>query len=325
VDLGLTEDEMKRWMLFRPQYFRRFVDVLGKRMPMVHYTSAAAAMSIITRKKIWLRNAAFMNDASEIAYGMNLLADYFRRDNPARQTFWQTVDLHTKGRSEELTKLYDDWRHDLSSSTFVCCISEHDVERENEFGRLSMWRAYGRAENVHGVALVVNSAYLAATMEGLAAYSYPIEYPRPHEANDLFSELEKNFLGNQEYISSMSPEDVYGELFTALQNFCLTMKHPGFSEEREWRVIYRPNAEASEVIKPYTATIGGAPQRVFELPLEADANRGMALDLSTLVDRVIIGPSSQAVAMWRAFVDALAEAGVANADKKVICSGLPLR
>src|SRR5262249_3912081 len=105
----------------------------------------------------------------------------------------------------------------------------------------------------------------------------------------------------------------------------LSMKHPGFAEEREWRVIYRPNAETSQLITPYTATISGAPQRVFELPLIRDPDRGMALDLNTLVNRVIIGPSSQALAMWRAFVDALADAGVAEPERKVICSGLPLR
>ncbi len=320
--LNLSDDELKRYILFRPQTLRRYTGVLNAATPMVHYTTAEAAMSIITDRRIWLRNSAFMNDASEIKYGMDLLSAYFHSDNPARAAFWQAVDRHTNGRAKELQKLYDDWRFDLSSSTFICCVSEHDLSREHEFGRLSMWRAYGRT---NGVGLIVNSAYLALEAQGLAAYSYPIEYWTREQAFERFAELESNFLQATQYLNTLSADDIYSEMFNALQTFSLTIKHPGFAEEREWRVIHRPNAEASDLITAKTVSINGAPQKVFLLPLEAAPDRDLALDLNTLVNRVIIGPSTHAGAMWRAFVDALDDAGVVDAQQKVVCSQLPLR
>ena len=51
------------------------------------------------------------------------------------------------------------------------------------------------------------------------------------------------------------------------------------------------------------------------------------LDLSRLVDRLIIGPGSAQFnsAMKEAFINALANAGVTDTDKRVVESGIPLR
>jgi hypothetical protein len=42
-----------------------------------HYTSATAAMSIISEKRIWMRNTNCMSDVSEIQHGFNILKEFF--------------------------------------------------------------------------------------------------------------------------------------------------------------------------------------------------------------------------------------------------------
>lgn len=65
---------------------------------------------------------------------------------------------------------------------------------------------------------------------------------------------------------------------------------------------------------------------VYELPLDVTASDKIAeLDLARVLDRVIIGPTPYPLSVWEAFVQALNEAGVPEAAKKVWASTIPIR
>ena len=75
-----------------------------------------------------------------------------------------------------------------------------------------------------------------------------------------------------------------------------------------------------------TETIGGVPQAIYKLPLDATVSNTLAdLDISRIFDRLIIGPSPYPLAQHEAFVDALEKAGVPNAGKRVFVSNIPIR
>jgi len=75
-----------------------------------------------------------------------------------------------------------------------------------------------------------------------------------------------------------------------------------------------------------TEVVGGLPQQIYELPLDASVNPGLAdLDLSRIIDRLIIGPSQYPSVMYTAFTQALAQAGVSNAGGRIFVSGIPIR
>ena len=100
----------------------------------------------------------------------------------------------------------------------------------------------------------------------------------------------------------------------------------GFEEEREWRAIYTPKRAASPLIISSTEVIGGVPQIIFQIPLDESVSPALAeLDLVSLFDRLIVGPSPYPWAMYEAFADELAKAGVADAGNRVRISGIPLR
>src|SRR5215471_4824612 len=103
-------------------------------------------------------------------------------------------------------------------------------------------------------------------------------------------------------------------------------KHEGFGEEREWRVIYSPNRVRSDLVDPSIETVGGVPQVVHRLPLDAARSEALAdLDLYRMLDRLIIGPSSYPWVMYDAFIKALSAAGMTDAHNRVVVSGIPIR
>lgn len=313
ASLNLSSEDLRLYEIFLPQQQRRYKGLLENSNPLVHYTSAEAALSIITNRTLWLRNARFMNDSSEIQYGAELVSRFFNVNNRDRAKFWEVVDSKTGRRIEEFREKFNHLVDDIFSSTFIFCLSEHE-ERENDLGRLSMWRAYGKP---HGVALVVDPSYMNKELNGLNATSYAIEYPTEIEAFKFFREMETNFLNAK----NLCEEDVFEGLIVALQTFILTIKHPGFHEEREWRAVFRPNEQLSEFVTQRVHSINGIPQELYELQLDKE----LELDLPRILKRVTIGPSTHAPAIRRALVLALMDAGVERAESIVVCSGLPLQ
>jgi len=106
----------------------------------------------------------------------------------------------------------------------------------------------------------------------------------------------------------------------------VSLKHPGFHEEREWRLIHSPAQFPSPYVPSATEIIGGIPQVVHKVRFEnqptVDIN---GIELPQLLDRVIIGPSQYAGTIGQSLVRELGEIGVENAVGKVIVSGIPLR
>jgi hypothetical protein len=104
------------------------------------------------------------------------------------------------------------------------------------------------------------------------------------------------------------------------------LKHEGFHEEREWRVIYSPKRFPSSLIEASTKVIAGVPQLLYELPLDRAVSPVLDdLDMSKMFDRLIIGPSPYPWVMYEAFTDALKKAGVEEAEKRVFMSCIPIR
>ena len=93
-----------------------------------------------------------------------------------------------------------------------------------------------------------------------------------------------------------------------------------------WRVIYSRNRQRSDLVDSSIETVGGVPQVIYRLPLDATRSGALAdLDLCRMLDRLIIGPSSYPWVMYDAFVKALSEAGMTDAGNRVVVSGIPLR
>jgi hypothetical protein len=242
------------------------------------------------------------------------------RDTKAGERFKAAVDGAHSGVSKEITDNFDPWVNEYRSNTYVVSISEHEDD-EDANGRLSMWRAYGGKS---GVALVVKSAPFLTVSDALGAYSSPVAYFSGQEFEQHFDRIAAAIEANGDVVKNAPKNAIINMVHEAFRYGMICCKHPGFTEEREWRIVYNPQRDNKGVIKRSVEIVNGIVQPIYSIPL-TDVPGYVNLELSEILDRVIIGPTQYPSALLEAFRIELEQAGVPDPHKKVIVSDIPLR
>lgn len=292
------------------------------RAKFVHYTSAEAALNIIKTKRIWMRNTTCMSDFREVNHGYDLLRDFFS-DKVNQANFVSALDACSSNIGQEAFNLFDQWWADIQRNSYIAAISEHD-DKEDQHGRLSMWRAFGG--NSARVAIVFSIPWFSGASAALNVMFSPVAYLRKEEVYAEINSVINNVKSNREFLSSVDRSMLLAQVFNMLVAGVTCLKHEGFGEELEWRVLYGPKRWPSSLIEHETEIIGGIPQIVYKLPLDVTVSDSLAeLDFSRIFDRLIVGPSQYPLAQYDAFVDALTNANVTDAEKRVFISGIPIR
>lgn len=288
----------------------------------VHYTSAEAALSIISGKRIRMRNTTCMADYREVQHGFDMLNSFFQ-DIGRKDQFVTAFDECFPNVGADAIALFNQWWNDIRFNTYVASVSEHD-DSEDFHGRLSMWRAFGG--NSGRVAIVLKVPWFSEAGETLRIQFSPVSYMGQDDVYDEVFRVIGNIRQNVDFLRAAGRETLIGYIFMMLSTGVTCVKHEGFHEEREWRAIYAPKRVPSLLMEQETATVGGIPQTVFKLPLDAGVSTAIVnLDFSNLFDRLIIGPSQYAGAMAESFMNALAAIGVPDVAKRVCISGIPIR
>ena len=165
-----------------------------------------------------------------------------------------------------------------------------------------------------------------ATAEGLRVMLSPVAYFGESDVGHQLWGIVQNVNQNCEYLKSLDRERVKAAIFYTLVSAAVSIKHIGFHEEKEWRVIYLPRANPSNVVTSCTEVLAGVPQIVHKIPLAENPSKDViGVGIPALVDRIIIGPTAYAAPMYAAFIQALADAGVPDAASRVVVSGIPIR
>jgi hypothetical protein len=320
MSAGEVVEDKVRQILF-PEAARRLQAVREHGRRFVHYTSAEVAVSIIRNARVWMRNATTMNDFMEVEHGLFVLARAYNGD-PGKSVFRPAIDAVFPGSSDWLKEFFNSWQPSLKTETYLTCVSEHHDD-EDTLGRLSMWRAYGGRS---GVALVLRPDAFQLNSHALNAYSSPVIYPTQSEFDTLFLEVAGNIVRERDFLQSLGKELFQQTLFNMCRYAALCTKHPGFKEEKEWRVVHSPAIHPSKRLETSVETVRGTTQRVYKIPLEDVPEEGLVgLKIPALLDRIIIGPTDHPHIMADAFRDLLRSAGVEDAHDKVWVSDIPLR
>jgi Protein of unknown function (DUF2971) len=285
----------------------------------VHYSSAETALSILKSGVVRMRNATTMNDYTEVTHGLDCVADLMSNHrHPLRRVVddifpnaWRILDERLKA-----------WFGAIQHFTFFACLSEH-LESEDVNGRLSMWRAYGQGS---GVAIVIDPAPIFSETNLLHVYAQPVLYKLPKELSVEFEVVASQIKAAEANLRPLGQEITILQLFQMLRFAAMCTKHPGFSEEREWRLIYAPAHDSSPLIESEIVSVGGVPQLVHKLPLRDFPDEGfVGAAIPSLVNRIIVGPTQYPFAIQDAFVRQLSLLGVANPEQRVFVSNIPLR
>lgn len=292
-----------------------------------HYTSADAALSIIRSKRLWLRNTSCMTDYREVQHGYELLVGLFS-DQAKRDAFISALDACVPGVALEGIQMFDNQWPRIRRDTFIASLCEHPGDKEDLFGRLSMWRAVGGSIGVR-VALVVRIPYLTGAAQAMQVTFSPVIYAGAKELGDELTTVTQNVRGHQAFLQSLDPQLIRLMVFSMFLSNVICVKHEAFREELEWRASHSPiwAQQLPQVpMKLGTESIGGVPQHAYYLPLDAAVSPLVAsLDFAQIFDRLIIGPTQYPVSVADVFAEALSAAGVKDAANKIQISWIPIR
>jgi hypothetical protein len=313
-----TDDQLAA--LFFPYATKKQNDVRNGKTRFVHYTTAEAAVRIIQNREVWMRRTTTMNDYMEVEYGFECLNAAYKGEAAARMKV--ALEEEFPGTCEELERRFNLWLPSFRGETYVTCISEHD-DNEDGIGRLSMWRAYGATA---GVAIVLNSTAFATASDALRAYTSPVAYLSDAQFFREFGLVSENIASNRELWRDLGQESVIEAVFQMMRFSTVCTKHPGFHEEREWRIIHTPALEGTDRLPSNVEVVRGVPQCVHKIPLKNYPDEGfLGAEVAELIERIIIGPAVDAWSMRDAFVRLLEEAGSKDARSRVVISEIPLR
>lgn len=317
----MDPETLKRMQIFHPYTIERMERVKDGKIRFVHYTSAENAMNIIRNGEVWMRKSSIMNDFMEIDHGLACLGAAWRSEDSGT-TFKETLDKIYDGLAEEVGVLFDGWVPHFKFGTYLASLSEHGDD-EDKSGRLSMWRAYG---STCGVGLVLNNHFIFNETDALKAYTNPVAYLDEDGFKEKFEELTRSVSDNCNSLNAYTRDELTAAVFNAFKYAVLCTKHPGFKEEREWRVVYTPAQERSAHISEALVTIDGVPQNIQKILLRNIPEEGLVgIEIPELINRVIVGPTNYPAAISEAFVEALTAANVPEAGRMVWASDIPIR
>lgn len=277
---------------------KREEDVRSNHILLAHYTTESTLMKIIKNKEIWLRNTSRMNDSMEIKYGVDKLAGAFSENGNAGsfRAFLMYVFDGDTSYVDRISNIILERGYIDRYITYIACLSEHHArpdDHEDKYGRLSMWRAYG---NPSGVSLLFKPSILNLP-QGVIIFS-PVEYWEQDEITRAVTDKIK-FLHSreieikEEIKQNPRYKDEFFYLMIRMLLFTIiSIKHPSFAEEREWRLIYNPTASgdlssADGVVVKDVVNIRGSIEEIYKIKLSIGIYK-----LNKLLDSIMIGPNN---------------------------------
>jgi hypothetical protein len=321
---NFTSEQLKFSEVLQPYAFSEICRVDNEAKSFVYYTTSETAYKILTKNEIWLRKTSLMNDFREMVYGYDLLAKSVKQNKDRLMKILNTI---APNLFEDIIEQFDNWWPETYSNTYIACISEHNPTSsfldEDQNGRLSMWRAYG---NKSGVAFVMNNGPFLRPSSALNAFTTPVAYLDERLFEAKFTQWMAGLESNLDVFRGTSREFLIENFHRVFIFVIVGTKHPGFAEEREWRIIYTPVFGLPTKLKKEVVLIGGIPQLVYKLPLENVPDKGLfGVSVPELIQKIIVGPTQHPFEIQSALVEVLTACGVPSPYERVVVSNIPLR
>lgn len=183
-----------------------------------------------------------------------------------------------------------------------------------------MWRAYG------DVAFVLNKKPFLINSEHLGLNGVPVNYITYEQYSKQLQAVTDSVNDNIDYLKSLSADNVVDMVHEMLFTTAIGTKHPGFEEEQEFRVFYRPSEQEGSYLTPRQVAIKGVPQTIYSLSLKPELNnKPNSLKISNILETIIIGPSDFPNSTRSAFEAVLSAQDIHDPASKITISEIPLR
>jgi hypothetical protein len=194
-----------------------------------HYTTPEGLLGITSTSALWASDVRYLNDASELTYAAELVADV-------------VGDVIADTDSDVLGPLLPDRRgaanpFEFGARPFVACFCEDE-------DLLSQWRGYRAGEVGYSLGFDLS---LQAAAGGLPPNTYlrKVIYDAAEQRHSVGRVVDVWLKTADSLLQTgrgLAPDDLFPypaiwALQEALAEHHLCFKHPTFAEEREWRLI----------------------------------------------------------------------------------------
>lgn len=251
--------------------------IKAKGIDLAYYCSLDTLFNILSNKEIWLRNIRCMSDRKELLFGYNTLKEALYEDKDRLNRLIGALSAIDISKRVEWVQLFDAAFTDvgnnnllsqISKYTNIICFTEHDSEND-ENGRLDMFNSYGRG---NGGCIIIDGSKAVSLNTGLSKVIYVKGSNDPSLVSvleQLIRSIEDNifFLRNVDYTFI----DCYVK--NAIIYAMASIKHYGFSYEKEWRLIFNSQAmsnsknQSDYIINCVPVCLNGVPQMVYKQSL----------------------------------------------------------
>jgi len=295
----------------------------SKRPLLAHYTSIVTLERIMANDEVWFSNPLFMNDMEELRFGINEGAQAFRRNESIK------LACDTAERYHMLSNMFEDklnlFSNEHAFDIYVFCLSEHDLKDAD--GLLSMWRGYG--SNGNGAAIIFDTGQLDHNENSPMIISN-VTYASSEDRRKWFDD-KLNAFATLFRKHDIPVEKFYlplHSLFERIKIYSIFTKHHGFSEEKEWRIVYlreRDRNHKMEHMLHYTVGRQGIEPK---LKYKIEPIQGLTKDdlsLEKIVRQIILGPSVSSPLAILAMQRMLDKVGKHTLSQKLIASTTPFR
>jgi hypothetical protein len=290
---------------------------------LAHYTSIEALEGIVRSNEFWFSHPLAMNDSEELLFGMQQGASAFRGSQAL------AVACKTPQRHGLLLSAFEDaFNHFWNAHAFdthVFCMSEH--KRDDNDGRLSMWRGYGG--NGTGAAIVLETEKLNVYDDSpllIDRVTYAARDARLSWIQSRISLLAR--LLEQLEVPDDQLHVPASAFLERLKRFSLFTKDRGFDEENEWRAVYvreRDTQDKLHTMFGYATGRGGMLPRLKLKIAPLEGSFAKDFSLPDLVYRIILGPSQSGPLVLLTVRRMLVQLGRPDLAKRVVASNIPYR
>lgn len=321
----MDDNFLKIWQAFSPlNNDLSDADTFPNKRPLLaHYTSIVTLERILATNEVWFSNPLFMNDLEELQFGILQGNQLFLNNEAIRKAC---------GSAERFNKLAHAYNYfsnlfanEHSLDVYVFCLTEHDST--NTDGLLSMWRGYGG--NGNGAALIIDTSKLVSVPLSPLVIS-PVKYSsteiRLQWLNcklDQFAALLSSLNLPDEQLSIAA-----FAMFDRIKLFALFTKHHGFSEEKEWRIVYLKEKDLNKKLEPMCHYAIGNRGLEPKLKLKVEPTDGITTDdfsFSKIIHQIILGPTVSHPLVRGTVLRMLERIGKPELQNKVLASTIPFR
>ncbi|WP_296579671.1 DUF2971 domain-containing protein [Xanthobacter sp.] len=287
---------------------------------LAHYTSLEVVESILKSGELWFSNPLYMNDFEEVKHSLKLSVESVKQSHALKEALKSESMFETFALRFEL--FVDHFEKEYLINAYIFCLSRHEMA--NDDGILSMWRGYGASGN--GAAIVIATERLNSKSQSPLIID-EVQYMTRQERSDWIRNklIEASEIIARMEVSESSVASIAFHVFERLRVFSFFSKHIGFSEENEWRIIYDPHRDhpAVNYANFYSYSIG---RRGVEPKLKLNLIKTeFEMNVSDLIDKIIIGPTVSGEFSAKAFERMLMMLDKPSLASKVRVSGIPFR